>query len=464
MSAPPWTGTWVADRLGITLDTTASATGLRLEDLVGMAVRRNPRRAHLLVSTVLGKHVPTDPALVHGAGRLLGVLTGQALAFTAPRERLGGAMLAAALTGNRTAARALVARCQSAVGPPAPPGTVVLGYAETATALGHCVAAQLGAPVLHSTRRAVPGLDGPAGFEEEHSHASSHLLLPADPDLVAVTGPLVLVDDELSTGRTALNTITALHAAHPRGRYVIAALVDLRSSADQDRMTTVARQLGARIDVVALAAGTVRLPTGVLAAGAELAAGIPPLAGHAPDRSRGTLSLHENTWPADVPDGGRHGLTPAQDRQLTAAAAALAADLATSLPLHDPVHVLGTEELMYAPLLIAQALAGHTSAPVTYSTTTRSPVLVVDDPGYAISSGITFPAHDDPSDGPGPRYAYNLPERATTVLVIDDTADTPPLYAPDGLVAQLAASAPHLAMVTLPSHRPAPTPPGRPHP
>ena len=40
--------------------------------------------------------------------------------------------------------------------------------------------------------------------------------------------PLVLVDDELTTGRTALNTIAALHAAAPRDRYVLATLVDLR--------------------------------------------------------------------------------------------------------------------------------------------------------------------------------------------------------------------------------------------
>lgn len=42
---------------------------------------------------------------------------------------------------------------------------------------------------------------------------------------------LVLVDDEFSTGNTVLNTIRALHALHPRERYVIVALVDMRSAA-----------------------------------------------------------------------------------------------------------------------------------------------------------------------------------------------------------------------------------------
>ncbi len=70
----PWQGQWVADRLGVRLRTTDSPYGLALSDLVGLAVRRNPKRAHLLVSTVLGKHIPTDPRLVHGSGLLLGEL------------------------------------------------------------------------------------------------------------------------------------------------------------------------------------------------------------------------------------------------------------------------------------------------------------------------------------------------------------------------------------------------------
>lgn len=113
---------------------------------------------------------------------------------------------------------------------------MVLGYAETATGLGHAVADGLGvAPYLHSTRRPVEGVVRAGGFEESHSHATSHLLLPEDPTLLGTGGegragePLVLVDDEFSTGNTVLNTIRALHELYPRDRYVIVALVDMRS-------------------------------------------------------------------------------------------------------------------------------------------------------------------------------------------------------------------------------------------
>ncbi|MDQ2796749.1 MAG: phosphoribosyltransferase domain-containing protein, partial [Actinomycetota bacterium] len=67
----PWTGGWVADRFGVRLHTDAGSEQ-PLTDLVGIALRRNPKRAHLLVSTVLGKHVPADPRDVHGAGLRLG--------------------------------------------------------------------------------------------------------------------------------------------------------------------------------------------------------------------------------------------------------------------------------------------------------------------------------------------------------------------------------------------------------
>ena len=72
LSTAIWSGDWVAQRLGVSLETTHAPLDAELADLVGLAVRRNPRRAHLLVSRVLGKHIPADPRLVSGAGLLLG--------------------------------------------------------------------------------------------------------------------------------------------------------------------------------------------------------------------------------------------------------------------------------------------------------------------------------------------------------------------------------------------------------
>ncbi|GAA2284916.1 phosphoribosyltransferase [Streptomyces hawaiiensis] len=462
-----WSGDWVAERLGVELVGDDGLTGL-----LGLALRRNPKRAHLLVSNVLGKHVPQSPSVVYGYGWELGRRV---------RE----------LLGDDEARRA-----------------VVLGYAETATGLGHCVADGLGlAPYLHSTRRPVAGLDPAGGFEESHSHATSHLLLPEDPALLAGEGPLVLVDDEFSTGNTVLNTVRDLHARYPRRRYVVVALVDMRSAADAGRLAEFAEEIGARVDLVTAASGTVRLPEGVLEKGQELVARYASesaaegsSAGAAPsgpfarfpappddgvaveadqevnssgargtarpaptgphpdaDRTGPHVTRVDLRWPANLPDGGRHGFTPTQRARLETALPGMAARLAEALPRKARrVHILGFEELMYAPLRLARELERDTGLEVRYSTTTRSPVLAVDDPGYAIRTRLAFPAHDDPADGPGERYAYNVAGAGfdAVVAVVDSAADTPALHAPDGLLARLAAHTPEVLLAVVPSYAP----------
>ncbi|MFM9451621.1 phosphoribosyltransferase [Streptomyces europaeiscabiei] len=422
-----WSGAWVGERLGVEL-----VGDEELGGLLGLALRRNPKRAHLLVSNVLGKHVPQSPAVVHGHGFALGRRV---------RELLGAA-------GARTA--------------------VVLGYAETATGLGHSVADGVGeAPYLHSTRRPVEGVHQAGGFEESHSHATSHLLLPEDPTLLAGRGPLVLVDDEFSTGNTVLNTIRALHERYPRKWYVVVALVDMRSAADQGRLAEFAREIGARVDLVATAKGTVRLPEGVLEKGQALVAEYEAAsAGPAGKGGASQVTPVDLGWPAGLPDGGRHGFTPAHRARLESALPAMAARLAAALPPGARrVLVLGFEELMYAPLALARELerlvegtaneAGQ-GPEIRFSTTTRSPVLAVDDPGYAIRSRIVFPAHDDPADGPGERYAYNVAGGGfdAVVAVVDSAGDTAALHAPDGLPATLAAHTPNVLLAVVPSYVP----------
>jgi adenine/guanine phosphoribosyltransferase-like PRPP-binding protein len=457
--AAPWSGQWVTEHLGISLRTTTAPLGPDLTDLVGLAVRRNARRAHLLVSLVLGKHVPTEPRVVYDAGVALGELV---------RRTLSGSTTAPAPTAR---------------GADQPVACVVLGYAETATGLGHCVADALGSPpYLHSTRRPVPGVEAVSGFEEEHSHATTHLLLPADPAMLRDPAPLVLVDDELSTGRTALNTITALHRLAPRERYVIAALVDLRGDEDRARLADRAAALGTRIDVVALGSGRVELPPDVLARSERILAAAPTgPRGARPAASPATRRV-DLGWPEGLPETARHGFGSA-DRQrldalLSSFGARLAAEVTSSLGALRPrpgapsapsgpgagrtvsrVLVLGSEELMYVPLRLAMALVdAQEGAPVDvrYSTTTRSPVLAVDEPGYAIRTALSFPAHDGGAEHLARRFVYNVsaldPDQRfdVVVLVIDEVGDTPALGASGGLLDVLAGVADKVLLVVLP--------------
>ncbi|PWW23711.1 phosphoribosyltransferase-like predicted ribonucleoside biosynthesis protein [Geodermatophilus normandii] len=335
----------------------------RFAQLCGLALRDNPRRAHLVVSRVLGKHVPVAPGAVLGAGAAVG----EAVAAI-----LGG------IPGDEA------------------PG-LVIGYCETATGLGHAAADRLGAAYLHTTRRLHPGVPVAAAFEEEHSHAVAHALQPAGAVRLDAPGPLVLVDDELTSGRTALNTVAELHARWPRERYVVATLLDARTPAARAAFAERADALGVRVDVAAVLATELTLPAGVLdraaAARAALPAAAPP-----PSGAPGSVVAHEGLWPAGVPTTARHGLTPAGSARLAGAADAVAASLAPALAGSRGVLVLGTEELMHAPTVVGARLAGRLpGVPVTTQSTTRSPVHAADDPGYALRRSLAFPAPDDPA-------------------------------------------------------------------
>ncbi|MFC4373976.1 phosphoribosyltransferase [Nocardia halotolerans] len=391
------------------------AAGPTIGALVQPGLRRNPRRAHLLVSTVLGKHLPTDPRVVLGAGDRLGDLV---------RDRLG----------DREA--------------------VVLGFAETATGLGHCVAERIGASCyLHSTRRQEPRATTLAGFEEGHSHATSHLLQPAPAGIFANDLPLVLVDDEISTGDTAIDAVRALHAFAPRSHYVLASLVDLRTLADRDKFAKFAAELGARIDTVCLASGRVTLPDGLI----DTVSSMPmpqlnPVA--AQPGSHGRIEL---PWPADVPEGGRHGVLRSDTAAFDVALKAVTEEVRVGLDAESPgrpVIVLGHEELMYLPLRLAAELA-DAGIPALFQTTTRSPAYVLDEPGYPLRRGFRF--HAPEPDPTAQRYLYNAhwPDQNPVLLfVLDPPADTPELLAPGGLVDVLTASGADILTAVLPGADP----------
>jgi hypothetical protein len=166
-----------------------------LDRLCGFASRRNPRRGFLVVSRVLGRHVPARPSEM--------------------RESL----------------RDLASKVPDLPGP-----VLVVGLAETAVGLGHGLFEELHGlglrgGFLHSTRQAV---DAPllGRFQEPHSHASAHLLYRPDGIDLAAIRSLIVVDDEVSTGTTLVNLASALAPALPRCEAVVAAaLTDWSGSA-----------------------------------------------------------------------------------------------------------------------------------------------------------------------------------------------------------------------------------------
>lgn len=310
-----------------TLEVSVAQEDWPLDALCTFAARNNPRRAFLVVSKVLGRHIATTPAMMRASFRDL------------------AAKIPADLPGP----------------------VLVVGLAETAICLGQGVHEELVRRTgrddllsVHSTRQQLnyPEL---CRFEEPHSHASQHLIYaPLDPDQrFAAPRSLVMVDDEISTGTTLTNLAAALIGAKPSIERVVAVtLADW--SVGTDWHANVARPA----TTVSLLSGSLTWTAGE--------AGVTPSAStfDAAARSLGTMAAHHNF--------GRLGR-----RDIADEGDSLAQPLA--LPPASRVRVLGTGEFTYPAFRLAEALeqAGHD---VVVQATTRSPAHI-DGP---IASGLNF--------------------------------------------------------------------------
>ena len=97
----------------------------------------------------------------------------------------------------------------------------MIGFAETATAIGSVVASSISDDCfyIHSTRENVSGISDWLFFEEEHSHATQQRLAKKElAQWLEKTSTIVLVDDELSTGKTMLNLLKRMKESYPSVR------------------------------------------------------------------------------------------------------------------------------------------------------------------------------------------------------------------------------------------------------
>ena len=382
-----WDGAWVEKHTGFRF----SGVGLvDLRKFAGLALRRNRARLLLVVSTVLGKHIPASPSTISRAAHRLGTLV-----------REGG------LTEP----------------------VLVIGFAETATALGYGVAEMLGdAHYVHTTR--TPCHAPLAVFSEEHSHAQTHYLAPLEASVFASARTIVLVDDEISTGRTAINLMRSISAISPCRNFLVASLVDSRGELDRSAMDRAADEADVSVDVFSICAVDLVAPDEPsLAVDAR---------SHPPRVLPGEQLRPVRTLVVPWPDGlnlhGNDGFSRAERADLTLQSRAIAATVLAEVAGDPRIHVVGVEEFMTVPLAVAGFIEGA-GFRTSFSSTTRSPAAVIEEEGYAIRSGFEFLG--DASQAEHARFLYNVqPDLYDLVIVV--APERGPYAAPTGLIDSLA--------------------------
>lgn len=376
----------LAPALTLTLSLEESKFGLLPEDLFGVAVRQNDKRPFLFVSKVLGKHLPVDPSVLLAAGKLL------ALAWTGDS---GWEAWSALVKGEVPPPfEQVLARLDGSRHTVEVP-TLLIGFAETATGLARAVADAFDGDLRYvsTTRELLPGPE-PLTFDEAHSHARTHLLHldPTDPFWKRCRRA-VLVDDEFTTGRTALRLIERLHGAFGIREFVLLTLLD--NSTVEER-TALEQRLGVRITVTALLQGRILdVKPGPLPAPLPWNPGETAMTGETLAQS--ALSDDRRPRSAEELYGQRE-----QARALARGLSAGKGDL-----------FLGSGECIYLPALIAGYRGG-----CHFHSTTQSPVLPME--GSAIVSGARFaPVERYSAAG----YLYNVPRnRYARAAVIAEAA------------------------------------------
>lgn len=310
------------------------------EDLLRVAKRfNNTRRNYLLVNPLQGKHLPTSPTAALEMMNALGLKVAEKF----PSARL------------------------------------VIGFAETATAIGAVVAKNLSDDCFYiqTTRENFAGEF--VEFLEEHSHAPEQKLYAENlSELISQTNEIIFVDDEISTGKTLLNIIRQLKNKFPalNDKKICAASIINRLSEENIPCVCLVK-LDKNFD----------------------AENIPGESARAVEPLKKDIAPVKINFNVDARRGVKIGEYFAQCE----AAGDFIADVLKREKISGEVLILGTEEFMLPAIIVGKKLEENFSV-MTHSTT-RSPIGISKNKNYPICEGFKLRSFYDATRT---TFIYNL--------------------------------------------------------
>ena len=339
-------------------------------DILRIAKRiGNQKRSYLMVNPLQAKHIPVSPS------KALHMMTtlGEIVAKQYSNARL------------------------------------VIGFAETATAIGAVVAKTLSNECyyIQTTREIVKEAKNYICFSEEHSHATEQNLIADNlDDLFCKTETIILVDDEFSTGKTLINMLTRLRVDYPilkKKRIVAASIINRMSKSN------ITKWQDEGVESICL----LKLENTDYSISVESIDVEPAV---------NCLNIHKNSDNVksilhNLPDP-RLGIVISDYYERCFAALKL---IKSACELRGKkVLILGTEECMIPALLIGKEIEelGETKS-VKCHATTRSPIGTSKTIGYPAQSGFKIHSfYDLQRDS----YIYNLNTYDVAIIVSDTKA------------------------------------------
>lgn len=291
-----------------------------------IAERKNPKRAFLFVSKVLGRHIPVSPTVMAQTYR---ELAGQLHDLVEPVLFVGMAETAVGLAAGV--------------------------YREASKKLDRSV-------LITSTRHPISE-DLLCEFKENHSHATDHLIYwpsnRAQQQMVEQAKTIVLIDDEATTGNTFANLLSALVAAGvpTPEKLVTVTLTDWSGDA-------LAHKVDMPVESISLLKGAWHWQ--------------PTEGAMPPDMPNVNVTARGEVPVSDEQNWGRLGMD-----KFAAQCATLGGHIRAQAG--EKVLVLGSCEFVWLPFLLAERLEQQ-GADVKFSSLTRSPIAL----GHAVESVIAF--------------------------------------------------------------------------
>jgi len=273
---------------------------------------------------------------------------------------------------------------------------LVIGFAETATALGAAVASVIGAVYVHTTREHVHSsrehliTEPVAEFFEEHSHAKNQAIYLSEQfGKLSSYDRIVFVEDEITTGKTILNFLKSVDYS---GKITVSALVfnglDDRAFSQYDAEFICLQKVDAQ---------NLQLD------------GLPD-----------PHLEHTHYLELDGLPDPRSGVDINEYHSKCFSLALQIIKAVNAIDVHDKnILVIGTEEFMYPALVLGRELENIAKS-VKSQSTTRSPLALHESNGYPFYSKCSFMSVYDSARI---SYLYNL-ESYDTVIIYTDAPES----------------------------------------